>query len=498
MNQNNLSVLPFYDSRSKKFVNRANTFGQRFPLLTGLNEVPAINLIVDKDVVDVFAFNLINVTTGVTTDILNEAKLVGLAVVERDNYSVIFFPSTIKIPGTTFDPGIYEIEMNDGLQTWYSEDFCFKDNLEGMLKIKFCASSPIYIEKANGIGAEIHYNGLNTNTLYLDSTIIKEPNYQFEDTVQQKLGRNLKLQTISFKEFGFEAVVPDYIMDTLSLLWHHVDVTFTQAGEVHHSEEVIINNPDWIGQGLGSIFVQFRNDITIVTNATSTENPDCGPSLPESGDCLGGIPTDITVKGFLRESTQPSYLFGYVEDENGNRYNLQPGDLVLVASLPLGFVYPYSWNGSGYDFEPYAIGATAFDQNTNKYWFSKPVGGFFTVTVDSYDNDPDPTQWVVYGTALPDTFVEILALTREGNIESIGFVTAVAIEAGVTFTWDNRFAAVGIRVGTLSCGYFQASDWFFFQGFNYWAFDNDLEIEGDRDGSEPMIDPIANIPAIPL
>ena len=103
------------------------------------------------------------------------------------------------------------------------------------------------------------------NFIYLPTELGK-PNYDFEETGEDRDGFYYPEKQLSEKTYRFSFIAPEYMLDALRLVRLSDYVTVTdQYGYDYHADRFLMT-PKWLGDGdLASVVVEFQTD-TVVKN----------------------------------------------------------------------------------------------------------------------------------------------------------------------------------------------------------------------------------------
>ena len=466
MLQNNKGVLPFYTRRDHKLKNRSYSNGESFAFVTRVNSIPPINIVRSGDGKGraILSAHLTNLGTGVRTEITTEIQTVGLSVVviPGADYDIIWFPASLSIPVSGLGVGTYELEIYDGFQTYYSADICMKDNLNDYIKIRFCHPGNLDAE-----GGSLYYNGVNENYLYILSDISK-PRYEYvDDEIEQRDGVEFARKMISFKTHRFSFIASEAFLDVFRLIRLHKTVIIEYKNETYEVDAFTMEEPSWIKYGTtAEVEALFQTDT--VVRYIGKGYDDASPCKPDGTNC---VTVDHEVGGLIIEGSD-GYNNGYIEVD-GNRFYLIDGSKVLIATEPLGLIYPFTYNAAdgSYSLIPNSDYDVAYATRTDLYYQKKPSQGFLPFGVTSYTPDASGT-WTVFGNSFASgLIIEVVLYEEGGNQYLAGAGLSDDLETtGITFTKTGLAYAVALKAGNIACGYFTASNWYYFEGFNFEAF----------------------------
>lgn len=466
MLQNNKGVLPFYTNRQHKLKNRAYSNGESFSFVTRVNNIPPINIVRTGDGKgrSILSAKITDLATGTQSDITTEMQTVGLSVVvvPGATYDIIWFPASLSIPVSGLTVGTYELEIYDGIDTYISEDICMKDNMADYIKIRFC--HPENLDAENG---SLYYNGVNENYLYVLSEISK-PRYEYvDDEIEQRDGVEFARKMISFKTHRFVFVASEAFLDVFRLIRLHKTVIIEYRGETYEVDSFTMEEPSWIKYGTtAEVEATFQTDTVVRYIGKGYEDAD--PCKPDQSSC---VDVDHEVAGLIVEGSD-EYNNGYIEVD-GNRFYFITGSKVLVATDPLGLIYPFTYDASdgSYDLIPNSDYDVAYATRTDLYYQKRPAQGFLPFAVTSYT--PAATgPWTVFGRGFASgLIIEVILYEEGGNQYLAGAGLSDDLETtGIEFTKTGLAYAIALKAGTIACGYFTATEWYYFEGFNFEAF----------------------------
>lgn len=165
--------------------------------------------------------------------------------------------------------GTYYVELIIDSQTWYSEPFCWVDNIHDYVQVRYRRTSPIIT--ADNYIAFVDQQGNNIYAvMYLPTTLLAPP-YKFEQTIEEVDGVKFIQKLVSYRSEKLEFFCTGYFAEALRILWHcnlktisqqpepQKLVDFMEAPEInwdndtHYCSAVIIFNTDTIIQTNGNV-----------------------------------------------------------------------------------------------------------------------------------------------------------------------------------------------------------------------------------------------------
>lgn len=239
---NNLSILPFYDSIDRQNHNKDYAYGEMFCLLTPINSILPFQALVphvENPLVSIYIFNF---ETGAYTDIEDAIIAAGLEITQytSDGYDIIKFPgaSTFSIP-----IGKYYIKLDRAGIEYYSDIFTVTDNISEALKIEYWDDQDFEFD-----GGKIDYADDYKHVVYLP-TQVGRPEYPFEEEVEKRDGFTFIEKQISEKTYKFNFVAPEYLCDAMRIIRMSDYVIITSRGEEYQVDNFLIT-PTWLENGL--------------------------------------------------------------------------------------------------------------------------------------------------------------------------------------------------------------------------------------------------------
>lgn len=263
-----ISPLKFYDDFHKQNRYRSFAYGHVAPLITNPNVVSPFQLIVSGNVSGVYVRSA-DTNKRVTGNVVERFKDAGLRNVSKNGYNILLFLGICPLSGVIDYEGQYWLEIHSG-GWYYSEVFCFDNNIDDCLKVEYWNPEGDFALK-NGIiilGSEnFHF------TLLLKSELGR-PEYSFEEEATKRLGYSFIESQVSKKTYKFNTVIPEYICDAMRIIRLCSQKKITCKGETY--DAITFNmEVDWQEQGdLASVTCEFDVD-NIITNlgGFKHENP---------------------------------------------------------------------------------------------------------------------------------------------------------------------------------------------------------------------------------
>lgn len=263
-----ISPLKFYDDFHKQNRYRSFAYGHVAPLITNPNVVSPFQLIVSGNVSEVYVRNA-NTNKRVTGNVVEKFKDAGLRNVSKNGYKVLLFLGIFPLSGVIDYEGQYWLEIHSG-GWYYSEVFCFDNNIDDCLKVEYWNPEGDFALK-NGV---IVLGSENFHFILLLKSELGKPEYSFEEEATKRLGYSFIESQVSKKTYKFNTVIPEYLCDAMRIIRLCSQKKITCKGETY--DAITFNmEVDWQEQGdLASVTCEFDVD-NIITNlgGFKHENP---------------------------------------------------------------------------------------------------------------------------------------------------------------------------------------------------------------------------------
>ena len=265
-----ISPLKFYDDFHKQNRYRSFAYGYVAPLITNPNVVSPFQLIVSGNVSEVYVRSA-NTNKRVTGNVVEKFKDAGLRNVTKDNkYNVLLFLGIFPLSGVIDYEGQYWLEIHSG-GWYYSEIFCFDNNIDDCLKVEYWNPEGDFALK-NGI---IVLGSENFHFILLLKSELGKPEYSFEEEATKRLGYSFIESQVSKKTYKFNTVIPEYLCDAMRIIRLCSHKKITCKGETY--DAITFNmEVDWQEQGdLASVTCEFDVD-NIITNLGGFKHENIG------------------------------------------------------------------------------------------------------------------------------------------------------------------------------------------------------------------------------
>lgn len=309
---NNLSILPIYDSLAKQSHRKDYSFGEVYPLITPHKTILPFQKIraTRPDAVGVITAKLINMQGVEILDISAQLIATGLIINRYASlgFDVIIYPGTIPMD-IVLDKGTYWLEMNDGTQTFYSEVFNMVSDVSRCLKIEFWDSENVAIN--SGL---IDFTNDFKYRVYLD-TQVGRPDYEFEEEVTRRDGYNFVEKQMSEKSYKFSFYAPEYLCDAMRIIRMMDNISIASLGDNYTADQFLIT-PKWQKGGYyAEVEAEFQCDTIIKKTGARLipmDNTDPGANLAKVyiGSLVEAEPSELTIRALTEfESIKQNFTF---------------------------------------------------------------------------------------------------------------------------------------------------------------------------------------------
>ena len=257
---NNISVLPFYTSIDEQNHRKSYAYGKIYPLFAPADMLLPFQIIRNTRANDVTSVVLYDKTGKQVADITTNMKESGLQIVRFQTlgYDVILYPSILPMPLNQLD-GIYYISVSDGVQTWYSEMFTVVQDVSAYLKIQWWDVENLVFDAGQIVYTEPNYK----NTLYL-CTELGKPEYEFEEDGEERDGYFFPEKQISVKTYKCTILAPEYLCDVMRFIRMADYIHITDKYGREYDCDTFLITPKWETQGdLASVEIEFKTNTVV-------------------------------------------------------------------------------------------------------------------------------------------------------------------------------------------------------------------------------------------
>lgn len=252
---NNISVLPWYTSIEQQNHRKSYAYGTIYPLFTPKRTLLPFQIMRNTSSRNITRAQLYDKNGVLFADITTALKETGLQIVPFASlgYDVIVYPSLLPFAIDTPD-GIYYASMTDGVNVWYSEMFTIVGDLSGYLKIEWYDVENFVFDA----GQIVYQNPKFHNVLYL-CTELGKPEYPFEEEGETRDGYFFPEKQISEKTYRCMALAPEYLCDVMRFIRMSDKVFVTDKYGRQYDCDTFLITPKWQTQGdLASVEIEFE------------------------------------------------------------------------------------------------------------------------------------------------------------------------------------------------------------------------------------------------
>lgn len=252
---NNISVLPWYTSIEQQNHRKSYAYGTIYPLFTPKRTLLPFQIMRNTSSRNITRAQLYDKNGVLFADITTALKETGLQIVPFASlgYDVIVYPSLLPFAIDTPD-GIYYARMTDGVNVWYSEMFTIVGDLSGYLKIEWYDVENFVFDA----GQIVYQNPKFHNVLYL-CTELGKPEYTFEEEGETRDGYFFSEKQISEKTYRCMALAPEYLCDVMRFIRMSDKVFVTDKYGRQYDCDTFLITPKWQTQGdWASVEIEFE------------------------------------------------------------------------------------------------------------------------------------------------------------------------------------------------------------------------------------------------
>ena len=251
---NNLSVLPWYDSIERQNARKWWVYNKVYPLFTPAGFMLPFQVMREHRTNEIVSFRIYKRDNSLVGDFTQVMKETGLKVINpigAREIDVIVYSGLLPA-FTKFANGQYYAVMSDGVQTWYSEMFTIVNDISGYLKLEWWDVDDFYMDE----GVIIYKSPLFRNKLYLCADIAK-PEYIFEEDGETRDGYFFPAKQISEKRYHFTFLASEYLLDVMRFVRMADYAQITKNEQVYKLDTFLIT-PEWEDNGdVASVDAEF-------------------------------------------------------------------------------------------------------------------------------------------------------------------------------------------------------------------------------------------------
>ena len=251
---NNLSVLPWYDSIERQNARKWWVYNKVYLLFTPAGFMLPFQVMREHRTNEIVSFRIYKRDNSLVGDFTQVMKETGLKVINpigAREIDVIVYSGLLPA-FTKFANGQYYAVMSDGVQTWYSEMFTIVNDISGYLKLEWWDVDDFYMDE----GVIIYKSPLFRNKLYLCADIAK-PEYIFEEDGETRDGYFFPAKQISEKRYHFTFLASEYLLDVMRFVRMADYAQITKNEQVYKLDTFLIT-PEWEDNGdVASVDAEF-------------------------------------------------------------------------------------------------------------------------------------------------------------------------------------------------------------------------------------------------
>lgn len=252
---NNLSVLPWYNSLDEQNARKWWVYGRVYPLFCEAGFMPAWQFIIPTaDYVSFQTLTIKDANTNGTVMIISNINFpyYGINISTVGDYTILSYSGTFTLVNSQQNGRYYAILRHNNTD-FYSEIFTVVNDISPYLKLEWWDEDNFLMD-----AGAIAYVGTNfRNILYLPSDIAK-PEYQFEEEGSERDGYFYPVKQISYKQFRFNFLAPEYLLDVLRFVRMADYAQVTKGGKVYTLDTFLIT-PEWESEGdIAVVSAEFR------------------------------------------------------------------------------------------------------------------------------------------------------------------------------------------------------------------------------------------------
>jgi hypothetical protein len=256
---NNLSVLPWYDSISRQNHRRDYAYGNVYQLITPDRKLLPFQFRRETRTNPISQVLLKGIDGKLISDITQQMDETGLTIKRfvEDGYDLIIYPGLLPM-ATPTPEGLYYAELTDGVETWYSEVFNIVRTVDDYLSIEWWDEHPLYYS-----GGHIEYSGQKFKNRVFFPTQVGKPDYDFTEEGEKRDGYFFPEKQTSEKIYKFSFLAPEYLCDAMRIIRMSDHIKITSRGETYTVDSFLMT-PKWQEQGdLAVVEAEFETDTVI-------------------------------------------------------------------------------------------------------------------------------------------------------------------------------------------------------------------------------------------
>lgn len=244
---NNLSVLPWYESIEQQNARKWWVYGRIYPLFTPAGFLLPFQLIIPYQSTHVISNCLLyDANTGALIDSAVADKLsdTGLQIKKFQSlgYSVVVYPALLPA-FTQMANGRYYLRLRIDSKNYFSDVFTVVNDIQPYLKITWWDLDDFTMDA----GTIVYNNPAFKNVLYLQSDLAK-PEYPFEEEGETRDGYFFPTKQISEKRYRFNFLASEYLLDVMRFIRMADFAEIEYHGQTYSLDTFLIT-PEWEDNG---------------------------------------------------------------------------------------------------------------------------------------------------------------------------------------------------------------------------------------------------------
>lgn len=247
---NNLSVLPFYESSQYQNARKWWMYGRVYPLFCPAGFLLPFQVITEHVANSIVQFvylfdanNDTNPVADLTTNVRNGTTKKEFSSL---GYDVWVFPGQLPVINS-LQNGRYYIRLQIGygstIISRVSEIFTVVNDIQPYLKITWWDVDDFVMDA----GTIVYKNPAFKNVLYLQADLAK-PEYNFEEEGEARDGYFFPTKQISEKRFRFHFLASEYLLDVMRFIRMADYAQIEYHGQTYSLDTFLIT-PEWESQG---------------------------------------------------------------------------------------------------------------------------------------------------------------------------------------------------------------------------------------------------------
>lgn len=253
---NNLSVLPFYDSLDEQNHRKSYAYGAIYPLYTPIGKVPPFQVLLPSGSYSVGSISLYKADG---TLVSSSVSMSGITFLSFTGYVVMVWDGLDTVAAVSAE-GQYYLAVTVSGSTIYSDIFTVVGNISPYVKVEWYDLEDLVMD-----GCRIVYNLGNSqyfkNFVYLNTELGK-PEYEFEEEGETRDGLFFPEKMLSEKTYKMTFLASEYMCDVMRFVRMSDRVKVTDKyGRTYQCDTFLIT-PKWETQGdLASVEVEFQTNV---------------------------------------------------------------------------------------------------------------------------------------------------------------------------------------------------------------------------------------------